>query len=196
MNFRFLTPSYSVFYAAISILGLSAVLLLLNSQSAHSEATAKVEWMSIEEAFEKVANNPNNQKKILVDLYTDWCGWCKRMDANTFGNQMVAKYLNDNYYCVKLDAEQQKAITLGGQTFKNPGTGSRSTHELAAKIGSVNGRMSYPTIAFLDEKFQLIQAIPGYRGPSEMMPILTYLAEDHYKNTEWESYYEQWQEAH
>ena len=64
----------------------------------------KVQWMSFEEA---VAKNKLEPKKIFVDVYTDWCGWCKKMDAGTFNNPVVAKYLNEKYYNVKLDAEGQ-----------------------------------------------------------------------------------------
>ena len=57
-------------------------------------------------------------EKVFIDLYTNWCGWCKRMDATTFSNQEIANYLNQNFYAVKLDAETKKSILFKGSVFK------------------------------------------------------------------------------
>ncbi|MBK7335110.1 MAG: DUF255 domain-containing protein [Saprospirales bacterium] len=64
-----------------------------------------LKWHTWEEA---VAANKKEPRKILVDVYTDWCGWCKRMDATTFQDQTVMDYLKKNFYAVKLDAEQKR----------------------------------------------------------------------------------------
>ena len=65
--------------------------------------------MSIEKAYE-LSLTEENPKKIFIDVYTDWCGWCKRMDNTTFKDSVMVKFLNDNFYCVKLNAEQKEDI--------------------------------------------------------------------------------------
>ena len=57
--------------------------------------TATVKWYTWEEA---VKANEQEQRKIFVDVYTDWCGWCKRMDAMTFKNPDVIKVLNESFW--------------------------------------------------------------------------------------------------
>ncbi len=69
-------------------------------------AQEKIKWMSIEEAYELTLTE-EHPKKIFIDVYTDWCGWCKRMDKATFQNEEVAAYMNMHYYNVKFDAEQK-----------------------------------------------------------------------------------------
>ena len=140
----------------------------------------KVKWYTFEEAVELSKKNP---KKIFIDVYTDWCGWCKKMDRETFTHPVIAKYLNDNYYAVKFDAESTKPIDFAGNTFVNAGEESRNTHQLA--IALLQGRLSYPSIAYMNEDMQLLTSVPGYKTPSDLEPILNYFAQDVYKSTGW-----------
>jgi len=57
-------------------------------------STAKIKWLDFEEA---VALNSKKPKKIFIDMYTDWCGWCKKMDAATFINPVIVDYMNEHY---------------------------------------------------------------------------------------------------
>lgn len=148
------------------------------------EATEdKINWVSIEEAAE-LANEDG--KKIMVDLYTDWCGWCKRMDKETYSNAKVVAYINENYHAVKFDAEQTGDITIGGIKYKFLNQGRRGIHELAAKM--TNGRPSYPSTVFFESNLNMITNVPGYQKPKDMMIILSYLGEDAYKTTPWAQY--------
>ena len=143
-------------------------------------AQEKVNWITFEQAIEK---NKANPKPILIDLYTDWCGWCKRMDANTYANPTIAKFINDNYYAVKMDGEGKEDITFQGKTFKFVQQGRSKYHELAAAI--MGGKMSYPTTAFLDKEAKLLQSIPGYQDKKKFEVILNFFSNDNYKNTPW-----------
>ncbi len=78
-----------------------ALLPLLSAQ------TKKVNWLSWDEALEL---SKTESKKLFVNVYTEWCGWCKRMDALTFDQPHIAKYLNENFYPIKFDAEQKDDI--------------------------------------------------------------------------------------
>jgi len=157
------------------------------SVSSEPIISSKVQWISFEEALER---NKENPRKIFIDVYTDWCGWCKRMDKNTFENEKVATLLNEKYYAVKLDAEQKEDIEFDGRTFKFVPEGRNGYHELAASL--LNGKMSYPTVVFLDEEFRLITPVPGYQQPQDLHPILQFIGDSHYKNTEWESFIAQY----
>ena len=152
-----------------------------------STAPAKtaVKWFTIEEAEQLTAKEP---RKFFIDVYTDWCGYCKQMDANTFQVEDVAAYLNAYFYPVKLNAEGKNPISLKGQTYNfRP---EYRSHELALKI--LNGQMSYPSIAYMDETMQPIAVVPGYRTPEELRPILVFIAQNYYKTMNWEKFMQEW----
>lgn len=146
-------------------------------------ATAQVKWMTWNEAVEANAKNP---KKIFVDVYTDWCGWCKRMDQSTFSDKIVAKALNDDFYAVKFNAEQKEDIVFNGKTYKFVPGGRRGSHELARML--LQGRMGYPTVVFLNERVEVIQPVPGYQEPTAFLKVVNYFGEDLYKTTPWNEY--------
>jgi len=157
--------------------------LLLASSAISITAQEKIKWMSWEEAVKK---SETVEKKIFVDIYTDWCTWCKRMDKATFQDEAIAKYMNENYYAVKFDAEQKKAILFRGKEYEFVKNGRRGYNQLAAEL--TQGRLSYPTIVFLDEKINIIQPIPGFRAKDEFEMMMTFFGEDFYKDTPWKSY--------
>ena len=145
-------------------------------------------WLTIEEALKLQETNP---KKWFVDVYTDWCGWCKRMDATTFKDETILKELDEHYYKIRFDAEYKETIVIGDKEYKFVSEGRRGYHELAKQL--LQGRMSYPTVVFLDEDVNIIQPLPGFRPAKELHPILQFIGEDHYKTTTWESFQETYQ---
>ncbi|MHA4737005.1 thioredoxin family protein [Dyadobacter sp. MSC1_007] len=142
-----------------------------------------IQWLTIEEAFAKIQKEP---RKVLIDVYTDWCGWCKVMDRETFKDKAVTEYINKKYYAVKLDAEQKEAITLGDKKFKYLAQGGRGINEIALAL--TNNQPSYPTTVFLDDKFNMIQPLPGYLKAKEFHQIITFFGEDYHKKQDFESY--------
>ena len=156
--------------------------LLLLAISAQLQAQ-ELKWVTFEEAIEL---NKTEPKKLLIDLYTDWCGWCKKMDRDTYTNVQIINVINKNFYPVKFNAEQRESVTFDGHTFKFVARGSRGVHELAAAL--TQNKLSYPTTVFMDEQVRIIQPLPGYLGPDKMLPILKYIGEDHFKSITWEDY--------
>ena len=154
-----------------------------NHKPAKLQDPVPVNWMTLEQAMEK---NKTEKRKIFVDVYTDWCGWCKRMDSTTFMDPSVARYLNEHYYPVKFNAEQQQDILFKDKTYHFKRTGARGYHELAAEW--LNNRLSYPTVVFLDENFTLIQPVPNYQEPYKMETIINYFGSDSHRKTPWESF--------
>ena len=158
--------------------------LLLISSCLLNAQNAKIEWISFEKAIEL---NEKNPKKFLIDVYTDWCGWCKRMDATTFTNPVIVDYINKNYWAIKLNAERKDTVILGDQLFVNENpSGKRNPHQLAVAL--LNGKMSYPSIVYLDEKVELLQAVGGYHDAAGIEPIIKYFGENAYHETPWEEY--------
>jgi thioredoxin-related protein len=157
------------------------ITLGLNIQGIAQKETVK--WYSIEEAIEL---NKTEQRKIFIDVYTDWCGWCKKMEATTFTNPAIAKILNEEYYAVRFDAETNDTIDFAGKQFINEGGRSRSPHQLAVAL--LQGKMSYPSIAYLNEDNQLLTAVPGYKTADSLKPILMFFAEDAFKSQSFEEY--------
>lgn len=132
----------------------------------------EIKWLTFEEA---IAKNKENPKPIFIDLYTDWCGWCKKMDASTFQDEEVVAYMSDNFYTVKFDAEQKEDVEYKGNTFKFVDQGRRGYHELAA--GLLQGQMSYPSFVVLSQEEKIMQTIKGYRTSEQFLPILKALIE-------------------
>lgn len=148
-----------------------------------SFAQGKVNWLSMEEAL---AKSKIEKKKIFVDVYTDWCGWCKKMEKVTFHTEKVALILNEDYYPVKFNAEQKEAISYNGKVYKYVGNGRNGHHELAAFL--LDAQMSYPTVVFIDENLKVIQAIPGFRKKEEFALIANYFGKDFHKKISWEAF--------
>ncbi|MDF1867179.1 MAG: DUF255 domain-containing protein [Saprospiraceae bacterium] len=142
-----------------------------------------VNWMTFEEAVKASETAP---KKIMIDLYTDWCGWCKKMDKTTFEDPKVVKYLNDNFYAVKFDAEQKEEINFNGHQFKWVAGGRNGIHTLAYSL--LDGNLSYPTVVYLNERFERIMISPGFKEAPGMIKELTFAAEEHYTSTSWQEY--------
>jgi thioredoxin-related protein len=145
------------------------------------KSSYKIHWMDFESA---VAASQKNPKKLFIDVYTDWCGWCKKMDASTFMDDSVAAYINANFYPVKFNAESKDTIHFFDQVFVF--VPEYKSHELA--ISLLNRQMGYPSYAFLDEKFAAIKVQQGYMPKETLMPLLKYYAEDVYKTKTFEEF--------
>ncbi|MFD2035996.1 thioredoxin family protein [Belliella marina] len=116
-----------------------------------SIAQEKINWMTFEEASLATQNSP---KMILVDVYTDWCGWCKKMDKETFTDEDVIAYVNENFYAVKLHAErEEQKFTFKGKEYSE------------ASMAKTMRVTSYPNFVIMDATMENITQLPGFRQP-------------------------------
>lgn len=161
------------------------ILLIAMIFSAGNLKAQEVKWMSWQEAIAQ-SQSDDSPKKMFIDVYTDWCGWCKKMDKDTFQNPEVASYMSDNFYMVKLDGEGKEPIEFKGTTYKYVPSGKRGYHELAAAL--LKGRLSYPTVVFMDEELNMLSPVPGYQKPGPFLNIARYFGDNIYKEQDWKTY--------
>ncbi len=166
------------------------LLLLLALIPVSLLAQNKINWMTMNQALEAQKTQP---KKIIMDVYTKWCGPCKLMDRNTFSNKDVIRFINDHYYAVKFNAEGTEEITYQDFTYTNPNyqegrKGRNATHFFADALRL----QGYPSIVFFEEDGTLIQPVVGYKTPKQLEIFLKMIANDDYKQLTtaeaWEAY--------
>lgn len=152
-----------------------------------TESAGEVTWYSFEEGM-KLAKKKH--KFVIVDIYTDWCGWCKKMDKETFRDPEVVKYLNENFIAIKLNAEAKEPIAFNGEIYSNPNPSKqRSTHQLA--IALAGAKLAYPTYIYLDSKGKSITGTQGYSQPEDLLPLLEYIGSNAYKTKTWKEFTDQ-----
>ena len=161
------------------------IITLLSLIGATAFAQEKIQWMSFEEAVERCAEQP---KMVFIDVFTDWCGWCKRMDQSTFANPLIAKYMNEHFYAVKFDAERQDTVSFQGRQYLSVmrPDGRKGSHQLAYAL--LKGKMSYPSYVIMDEQMQTIQVIGGYMEAKQFEPMIHFFGDKAYKSMSGEDF--------
>ncbi len=143
----------------------------------------EIHWISsIDELQRKMQQAP---KKVIIDVYTSWCGWCKKMDADTYTNPSLIKYVNNNYYAVKFDAETRDTIHFQGKDFYFAPQYKTNGFILEMMKGQ---QLSYPQTIFMLENFQSPTPIPGYRTVKEMETFLTYFGDNVFRRQPFDKY--------
>lgn len=169
----------------LTFLAISCLVSFSFSQK-NKNATPVFKWYSFEEALEL---NKKNPKKIFIDVFTDWCGWCKKLDASTFSDSIIKSYMAQHFYPVKLNAERKDDVVFNGNTYINPSPDAqRSSHQLAVAL--LQGRMSYPSMVILNEKFEILNTIIGYKTAKDLEPILHFFGENAQEKTTYEKFLE------
>lgn len=149
--------------------------------SAVADDKPEVIWMSFEEAIFRAESEP---RKILVDVYTNWCGWCKRMDADTYTNPVLVEYINKHYYAVKFNAETTDTIHFNNKFFVYKP--EYKANELALSL--LSQKMSYPTTVFLAEDFSMLTPVAGYMKADQMERVVKYFGENAHKSKKYDEF--------
>lgn len=141
----------------------------------------QIRWMSLQDAEKQYRSTG---KTILIDLYTDWCSWCKVMDKKTYSHPEVIKYINEHFLPVKLNAESKATISWNGKDY---------AYQQANRINSyaiylTRGQLSFPTTVFIAGPDPDPQAVPGFLEPRDMESLLRYFGDGHYGKTPFDAY--------
>ena len=148
-----------------------------------SSVAQEIKWVTFNEALELQKKTP---KKIMMDVYTTWCGPCKMLDKNTFHNADVVKYVNEHYYAVKFNGEGNDVVTYKENTFSNSNynpqlaNSRNSAHDFARYLKI----SAYPTVVFFDEKGDVITPVRGYQTPPQIELYLKMFKNDEHKAIE------------
>lgn len=119
-----------------------------------ASARAAVSW---EQNYDTALEKARKEKKlVLVDVYTDWCGWCKKLDRDTYSNKDVEAKLTKEFISLKI----------------NPEKGEKN-----AKLAKRFGTRGYPHIVFLDAEGKKLSEIGGYLPPKEFLGRLNQVTE-------------------
>ncbi|MES2619825.1 MAG: thioredoxin family protein [Bacteroidota bacterium] len=179
----------------IVLLLLPASLFSQQQMQADKEGSL-VQWITIEEALQKTKTQP---RPIILDFYTDWCGWCKRMMQTTYANPGLAQYINTNFYPVKFNAESKDTIEYLGEKYGPSSSAPKAAHNLAIKL--LQGKMVYPTTLFINNydkqknEFAFNMIASGYLDIKKIEPILIYQLENVFRNSGFEDFEAQHQKA-
>lgn len=175
-----LKNSLSVLFLIVTISCLASSPPKATTQTKTTATTAtetaagkKINWLTWSEM---VKLNEKNPKKIFIDFYTSWCGWCKVMDKNTFEDETVAELMMKDFYCVKFDAERRDTIHFLDKDWVFVPGGRNGFHELAAYF--MQNQLSYPTFCVLTSDYKLITPLKGYIAVPQFEPIISYLGQD------------------
>ena len=153
------------------------------ASAAKASAQGEIAWMTWDEAIKA---NEKAPKKIFIDFYTDWCGWCKKMDKSTFVDPGVVDYVNKNFYAVKFNAEQKEDVVFNGTTFSWTAGGRNGFHRLAYEL--LDGRLGYPSYVYLTPTYERILISPGYKDAPMLQKELKFVSEEHYTKTSWDQF--------
>ena len=164
----------------LSLINIVLCLLFINGNSFAGSKDAddkKINWLNFEDA---VKLNKESPKKMFIDVYTDWCTWCKVMDRKTFKDPIIIDYMNENYHAVKFNGESRDPVQFRGKMYQFVESEVRGYHQLAEHL--LQGKMLYPTYVILDENFDILEPVRGFKEPPHMDMYLKYYGENHYKN--------------
>ncbi len=158
--------------AALLVLVAAAVLIAGNDDKpapAPAGTTSGIQWLSYDVGLERAQKE---NKHLFIDFTAKWCGFCKKMDAETFSQPEVIAMINDNFIPVKVDGDSQKELDIKGYKI--------TESNLTKQEFGVRG---YPTFWFLKADGTKLGAISGYRPANVMMEAFTYVVEEQYDST-------------
>jgi thioredoxin-related protein len=163
------------------IFSLSSSLFYSAKAQTTEKTTGGIKWLTLQQAEEAMKKKP---KKMIVDVYTTWCYWCKVLDAKTYSDAKVIDYVNKNFYAVKLDAESKDSVTYQGKTY---------FYNSSYRVNGVTqqfmeGSNGYPTITIVDEKFKVVSVNPGYQDSDAFLKLMKYYGDNYYLNTDYNTY--------
>jgi uncharacterized protein YyaL (SSP411 family) len=125
------------------------LLVILSFTNLIANSGPLVTWYDVQSGF---ANARRLNRWVVADIYTNWCGWCKRMERETFEDPTVEEMLSQSFVCIRVNAEDK-------------GLGER-----LAKDCQVTG---FPTIVIFDPEGKPKARHTGYLTASQFMKVMS-----------------------
>lgn len=167
---------------AMAVLAISPAMMAKKEPKVAPQPAEEIHWItSVDELQMKMQQAP---RKVIVDMYTGWCGWCKKMDASTYTNSSLVKYINNNFYALKFDAERRDTIRFQGKEYYF--APQYKANGFAIEL--MKGQMVYPTTILMMENFQQPQTIGNYMDVKQLEAALTYFGDNMYRRRTWADY--------
>lgn len=163
----------------MNLLKVLGIILAVSGSLCARGQKEEIGWMSLEEAERQSAKQP---RPLLIDVYTDWCGWCKQMDKTTYENPLVISFVNRYFYPVRLNAESGDTVSFRNKVYPPVARGNRFFNGLAVEL--LKGKLSYPTTVFLYDAERVNMVVPGYIDVPKMQGFMIYFAEHAYQSTD------------
>jgi len=132
-------------------------------------------WISYEEALKK---GKLENKNIFIDFYTDWCGWCKRLDKDVYSDSGVKTVLAKYFVTSKVNGESNRRFKLEDGT-------EQTEASLARDIFQVR---YYPNLWFLTPEGEKLSYIPGYVPKEKFVTILNFIRTKAYQTKTFEEF--------
>ncbi|OGC93754.1 MAG: hypothetical protein A2W25_06470 [candidate division Zixibacteria bacterium RBG_16_53_22] len=153
---------------------IAATLVLFGTAAiSKTQQTESIKWLKYDDGV-KLAAKTN--KPLIIDFYTDWCGWCKKMDKTTYADPKIIKYINKAFVAVKVNAESRDKLNLAA----GPSDG--------IKVARSFGVNSFPQTWFVESDGKKINKMPGFAPPNQFMVVLKYVGDGIYKTQNWTEY--------
>lgn len=141
----------------------------------------KINWLSIEEVNAKMKVDT---KPVIIDLYTDWCYWCKVMDKKTYTNSKVISYINQHFYAVKLNAETKERLVWNNKNYEF--STINKVNDFAIYV--TRGQLAFPNTVIFSEMGKDPASVPGFMQPKDIEVILRYFGDGNYKTQNFDDY--------
>lgn len=154
-----------------------------------TKAKTELKWYSLNEALRL---NKKQPRKLLIDIYTNWCNGCRVMNKTTFSDSLNVDYLNKNFYLVDLNAESKDTITFNGTVYMNNGSNGTPFHQLAMAL--VKNNLALPSLVVMDESLQGLDLVAQYVSPATLDPVLRFYGSNAYKTEKWDDYSKKYKE--
>lgn len=132
------------------------------TKPAPEKSLQSVQWVALEEGLRTAGTSG---KHVFVTVYTDWCGYCRKLNTVTFRSRPVLTELEKNFQSVRINAEGGGAVVWKGKKM--------SERDVAGKAWGVSG---FPTLLFLNPAGDIIGSFSSYADPELMVQLLTYIS--------------------
>lgn len=130
-------------------------------ETATPAAVKGVNWVALEDGVKRASAGG---KYVFVTVYTDWCGYCRKLNNVTFKADPVLAELQKNFHSVRVNAESPKTVSWKGK---------RMSERQVAEEWGVTG---FPTMLFLSPKGEIIGSYSAYADPDLMVQLLKYIS--------------------